>query len=186
MSGTLKSSELTDLLIEHDEITIALGEDGRIDVYIRGYGTAKIDTLDELEQVVGNRTRFKPEETEWKSVGPRGVVIKASPESDLYCVWVGSVDNAGMIGTRAELLAAGVSPARLARADRWGSSASSEVDEGESSRRAFEWNESSILVREQMGRNGVLARRDLGEFLSAKARGDEAAATGLLVDLEEG
>ena len=49
-------------------------------------------------------------------------ILKGTPDLDMYCEWSTVVDGPTSVGTRAEMLARGVSPERLDRADKRGAS----------------------------------------------------------------
>jgi hypothetical protein len=115
-------------------------------------------------------------------------VLKAAPDEDLYVVWSSSVDNATFVGTRAELLAGGCAPSRLARADRYGTSSRMRTGDSDASR-YLGWDSLDLVVHNQpevpSPWGNTLLRSDLGAFARARRAGDDAAAGRLLVAIKD-
>lgn len=191
---------IRDLLTEFDDITLSLTADGHIRLSARNATIAEVDDLGDvptalsdpdlprrlLDQFKDDRHRFAPREL-------RGTIVKAANDVDLYCAWSGGVDNVIAVGTRQQMLNEGVSPSRMARADRYGTSA---IEYGMPATypcpyRSHGWDDQhpGMLVREQDGAprhgEGWLPRTRLVEFLTAKAEGRETDAGALLDPLED-
>jgi hypothetical protein len=127
-------------------------------------------------------------------------VVKAAPDVDLYLIWSTVVDSVCVVGTRAEILAhlwadyrmehpectpnPGTGPdARMARADRLGSSAHEPAG-------MYGWNDEAFHVGEAAPRTGgwwELPRASLVAYARALLADDEAAAHALLqpMDVED-
>ncbi len=171
----------TDFFVDQGWIKLDLSADGKIAVHSQRFRSFVIDTLEELSAAMSDPARWTVEK-QFIGDEPRGTVLKGSPEGDLYTVWSSVVDDAIIIGTREELLAEGVSPARLARAERYGSSAF--PDEYNPSR-AHGWDTENLIVQgsgELSGKYCLLPRELLGEYLRIRITED---AEGLKKLLEE-
>lgn len=182
------TNELTELLTEYDRITITLApSDDLLTVSVPRLGTTTISALQELSFALASPNRWQPDDRVREE--PRGLIIKADPDLDLYGLWSSNVDNFVGIGTRAEFLGDGVNPSRLARADRYGTSAQTidEVDPNQS--RYLGWDTTNFLVHEQVNAPtngaGLLPRTRLVEFMQAQLRGDDALAGSLLQPLPD-
>lgn len=188
MTASPETEQILDLLVEHDEVLLTLSRDGRISVQVPGLGAALVDRLAELAPLLAEPARFVPSDPRQRLGEPRGVVLKAAADRDLYVVWSNVVDNAVVVGTREEMLAHGVRPSRLARADRYGTSAAS-MDMPDPYPRPFRahgWGDTTdIVVNNQQDTSGLLPRARLADFLDAIYRNDEDAATALLDPFED-
>ncbi|MER8118918.1 hypothetical protein [Streptomyces sp. NPDC094031] len=104
-------------------------------------------------------------------------VIKATPDEDLYLEWSSIVDACTMVGTRADLLAAGHRPEALDRADRIGTS--------DRVAQVGAWGDESLGVGTTEHRQCegplVLSRVDLAAFARHLAAGDSRQAEDLLI-----
>ena len=182
--------EISEFLTYHDKVILSLGESG-ITVLVPGLGRSSIKDLSDLPALLADPTRFDtsdPRET--GNEGPSGYVLKTDPALDLYLLWSDRVDNALGVGTRAELLAAGVAPSRLLRADRHGTSAMwpRATEDNPNPTLYLGWDDNTLIVHEQdgaPGRSGILTRDKWTAFAYAKTQGDEVLAGSLLDPFED-
>ena len=187
-----------ELLTEHDEVTLELSASGGILVSNRILGTIELAAIADLPAALTEPDAWTAPDlsrgrTNPRDFAPRGTILKASRDEDLYCIWSGNVDNVVAVGTRAEMLAFGIAPSRVARADLYGTSATwwEMPDTYPRPYRPDGWDDEGIVVREQAHAPsngcGYLPRARLADFLRAYLANDMAAA-GALLDLipEEG
>lgn len=114
-------------------------------------------------------------------------IMRVHPDQDLYVEWSTSVDYIIFYGTRDELSNWLVdrefsrirdeTKQRLDRAAETGTS----VLYSHGGPVPGSWDDDDLLVRD----SGTLARADLGQFVEALQRGDEAAAEALVQPLED-
>lgn len=193
MHGQLPTDPVARFLVENDEITLELAAGGQILVRVSGRDPVTIASLAELpaavERLEGRPVNNRPDRGAFT---PRGTVLKADPDLDLYCLWSSNVDNVVAVGTRDDMLVEGVPWSRITRADLWGSSARWPEMPAPYPipYRAEGWDSESLIVMEQAGapngrHGGVLPRARLADFLRAKLAGDEAAAGALLDPFED-
>jgi len=112
------------------------------------------------------------------------IVLKATPDRDLYCYWSSVVEAPVFIGTRAEISAhlvqGSANPeveARMARADRVGTSAlyfDTDPQDGA-------WESTGFIYQQQ----GFLPRSRLAALLDMLAVDERADATDLLDPFED-
>jgi hypothetical protein len=95
---------------------------------------------------------------EYRNRFPRGFIVKAAPDRDLYVSWSDVVEAPVWTGTRAEAIEAGCPPSRLRRADETGTSAFPGF---------YDW-QSNGMVAEQ---RGWLPRARLADYALAYADG---------------
>jgi hypothetical protein len=175
---------LLDLLVDAGSVTLEPTLDGRLRITV-GTRYAVVDGLAALAETLTRPGALAPLPDRHPSE-PRGLVVKASVDEDLFAIISGVVDNVTMIGTAAALHAEGVSAARLLRAARSGSSAKSSAGyPGEGG-----WSYDGFLIREQDGSptgsgDGWLPLSRLSAFLHAKLAGDEVAAGAMLDPLPD-
>lgn len=191
MHGSLPEDSVSRFLVENDEITLGLGDAGIL-VRASGRSPVTIESLTDLpaavETLAAQPANSRPDRRDF---APRGTVLKAAPDVDLYCLWSGNVDNVVAAGTRQEMLAEGVPASRLARADLWGTSARwpDMPEPYPIPYRADGWDTECLVVHEQdhapTRGGGLLRRGRMVEFLRAKLAGDEAAAGALLEPFED-
>jgi hypothetical protein len=181
--------DVTELLTEYDEITITLSpEPGLFSVSVPRLGTTTISALSELNFALANPNRWRPDDRLRQEL--RGIIIKASPDVDLYGRWSTNVDNFVAIGTRSEFLSDGVNPSRMARADLYGTSAQNpDAPDAPGEPRYLGWETNNFLVHEQTNAPsngaGMLPRTQLEAFMRAQLAGDDAAAGSLLLPLPD-
>jgi hypothetical protein len=183
----MAANSITELLTEYDEITITLSpEPDLLRVSVPRLGTTNISSLQELSLALSNPNRWRP--TDYARQELRGLIIKASPDLDLYGRWSTNVDNFVAVGTRAEFLADGINPSRLARADRYGTSAQNpDALDAPGEPRYLGWDTKNFLVHEQANAPsngaGMLPRTHLEAFMRAQRSGDDFAAGSMLLPL---
>lgn len=177
---------LVDFLIENDQVTVSLTPDSRLLVTVPRWGSSVIDDLSELPAALTDRSRFTAP-TRFAPPPPRGIVLRAAPDHDLYVVWGNVVDAPVLIGTREEMLDAGVPAARLLRADRWGTSAAYVSESDGSITREYGFADDVLVVREISADScsGFLERTRLFDFLTLMLAGDESGAARLLAPFED-
>ena len=180
-----------ELLTEHDEVTLELSASGGIVVRNRVLGTIELAAIADLPGVLASPGAWTAPDlrrgrTSPRDHAPKGTILKADRDEDLYCIWSGNVDNVVAVGTRASLIAAGIAPSRVARADRYGTSATwwDMPDTYPRPYRPDGWDDEGMLVREQdhapSNGCGHLPRTRLADFLRAYLADDMAAAGALL------
>lgn len=107
----------------------------------------------------------------------RLIIIKATPDEDLYVGWSRVVEAPGGLWTRAQAEADGIPTDRLDRADLNGSSSIPEPDgPGEGN-----WSDAGFIAEQR----GWLRRDRIGAYTKAYAAGDMNAAFDLLEPFDD-
>lgn len=177
---------LVELLIDADTMTLSPAAGGRLTVRIPHKGSTVIGSFAELPDALEDDSRWEQEPRRPFEPSVRGNVLKAAPAQDLYCVWSGVSDGPVWVDDRAGLARAGVSEARLLRADRYGaSSVDWQMPEGyPQPHRHGGWDTSGFIVSSPQGQ-AWLPRANLAAFLQAVVAEDREAQAAQLESLSE-
>jgi hypothetical protein len=96
---------------------------------------------------------------------PRGVLIKAAPDRDLYVCWSNNVEAPVWVGTRAEALSWDCPELRLRRVDKTGTSQKRDPDSSYTGPLDGAWDDEGFIAEQR----GYLPRARLGDYAVAYA-----------------